>query len=1044
MKSKSNQDGSRSIIKGGYLLTRIRRVLAPPEFPEDEEKTRLARGLNILLLSTMVFLVLWGCIAIPFFLNQKLVNAIIGLVFLAIVGVAYWLMRQGRVRSASVLFTGWEWAIFTIFLFFSGGINSIVVMFYFVGILITRVLLGMRGAQIYFIGCVLASLCSAILETNGFPLPNIFPLPSLAVWLSLTIALLSTVVVLRIIFDGFNEALLLTRQRLEERKRAEEALRISEERFSRLSAVASEGIVISDQGTILDANPQIANMLGYGDDPNELIGLKAEDFVAPESRDLVMANMKSGFEGPYEHLAMKKDGSVFLVEIRARTIPYKERQARVTIIRDITERKQVEDALRESEERFSSLSDATSEGIGITDQGRIVDANPQLAGMLGYKPDELIGMNASDFVAPESRDLVMANEMAEFVDPYEHLAIKKDGTIFPVEIRANTIPYKGRQTRVAIIRDITERKQAEKNIAQQVERLRALHSIEKTIVSSLDLNEVLGLLVREIVNQLQVDATSVLLLDSQKQTLTFGAGEGFRTQALRFTHLKVGSGLAGRAASERKIVHIPDLAEMTGNPVLAKSIINEKFVTYLGVPLIAKDQLCGVLEIFHRSRLDPDPGWLTFLETLAAQAAISIDNSRLLGLIKVNLKETNALYRINKDLVAGTDPEQLMKNVVNLLQEEFGYYYVQIFIAEPQTGDFVVRAGSGNIGEQLVAQEYRLAAGDGIVGYTAETGTSFFTNDVDKVISYVANPLLPDVKSELAVPIKTETQFLGLLDVNQIEPHSLTERDLKLVSAVADQLALALQKAQLYTDLQNSLRQEQATQTQLVQAEKLAVAGRLLASVSHELNNPLQAIQNTLFLLKDEAGISEQGQQDLSVILSETERMASLIDRLRTTYQVARAEDFQPVQVNSVIEDVHKLMTTHLRHARISYDFHPNPDLPSISGLGDQLKQVMLNLFMNAADAMPGGGRLSISTAWLSENQEVLITVTDTGTGINETIIPNLFNAFTTNKATGTGLGLSISYDIISKHRGRIQGQNNPEGGATFSIWLPVDNGGVK
>ena len=144
--------------------------------------------------------------------------------------------------------------------------------------------------------------------------------------------------------------------------------------------------------------------------------------------------------------------------------------------------------------------------------------------------------------------------------------------------------------------------------------------------------------------------------------------------------------------------------------------MNEKFVAYFGVPLIAKDQLRGVLEIFHRSTLAPDPNWLRFLETLAGQAAISIDNARLLEMTMESLKESNALYRINQDLASTMDPGQLMQNVVDLLQASFGYYYVQIFVIQPETGDFVFRAGSGKIGEQLKSQGYRLAAGEGIVG----------------------------------------------------------------------------------------------------------------------------------------------------------------------------------------------------------------------------------------------------------------------------------------------------------------------------------------
>lgn len=353
----------------------------------------------------------------------------------------------------------------------------------------------------------------------------------------------------------------------------------------------------------------------------------------------------------------------------------------------------------------------------------------------------------------------------------------------------------------------------------------------------------------------------------------------------------------------------------------------------------------------------------------------------------------------------------------------------------------MVHAGSGEVGEQFASQGYRLAAGEGIVGFTAETGKPFFTNDVDKVISFVRAPFLPETKSELAIPIKTGTKFLGLLDVHQMPPKYLTERDVQLVTAVADQLAVALQKAQLYADLQNSLRQEQATRTQLIHAEKLAVAGRLLASVSHELNNPLQAIQNALFLLKNEHGLSKQGQQDLKIVLSESERMATLLERLRVTYQPVRAEDFQSVQINNIIEDIHALVVTTLRHARISFEFHPDPDLPTFSGIGDQLKQVILNLFMNSVDAMANGGSLIVSTRWLAESSEILIAITDTGTGIDKSVLPYIFEAFITSKENGTGLGLAISYEIVLKHHGRIQAENNPEGGATFSIWLPVGLG---
>jgi signal transduction histidine kinase len=432
------------------------------------------------------------------------------------------------------------------------------------------------------------------------------------------------------------------------------------------------------------------------------------------------------------------------------------------------------------------------------------------------------------------------------------------------------------------------------------------------------------------------------------------------------------------------------------------------------------------------------------LSTLGTQAAIAIENAHLLESTQQALKETNALHRINQGLIASLDAQELLQDVVELLQKNFGYYHVQIYVADPDTGDFIMRAASGEIGKQLKEQGYRLLAGEGIVGYTAETDMPFFTNNVDESVSFVRNPLLPNTKSELAVPVKIEERIVGLLDIQQMPPGYLTHRDIQLVSAVADQLAIALQKAELYADLQTSLQMEKAIRNQMVQSERLSIMGRLLASVSHELNNPLQAIQNALFLLRDEKRISAQGKQDLEIVLSEAERMSELIGRLRATYRATQMEDFQLSQINNIIEDVYALIATHLRHNEITFKFHPDSELPMIPVLTDQIRQVLLNLLMNAVEAMTNGGSLSVTTHLLADSDEILIRISDTGPGIDPSILPNIFEPFVTDKERGTGLGLTITYDIILKHRGRIQAENNPQRGATFSVWLPVEKRNIE
>lgn len=187
-----------------------------------------------------------------------------------------------------------------------------------------------------------------------------------------------------------------------------------------------------------------------------------------------------------------------------------------------------------------------------------------------------------------------------------------------------------------------------------------------------------------------------------------------------------------------------------------------------------------------------------------------------------------------------------------------------------------------------------------------------------------------------------------------------------------------------------------------------------------------------------------QGRQDLGIVLSEAERMAALIERLRSAYRPIREKDFQPVQINNLIEDVYALIGTHMRHKKITFEFVPDPGLQPAFGIADQLRQVVLNLFLNAVEVMEPGGRLTVQTRNLAKQGEVLFSVRDTGPGIDEEILPKIFDAFVTSKRTGTGLGLTITHDILEQHHGRIDAENDPGGGAIFYVWLPICEGEAR
>lgn len=559
---------------------------------------------------------------------------------------------------------------------------------------------------------------------------------------------------------------------------------------------------------------------------------------------------------------------------------------------------------------------------------------------------------------------------------------------------------------------------------------RALSQSERIGLSNL--LELIAASAKELISG--AEQAVIHLLDEDERFLVAEAVAGIIDTANGKTKMRLGEGVAGQVLAEGTTINILDIntddrfIKLGGVPL---------FHSLMVAPIISGGRKLGTISVQSNLAQVFTDNEKNLLSTLGIHAAIAIENANLLENTQQALKETDSLYQINQGLVA-LNADELLSAVTDLLQKNFGYYHVQVYIIDPPTGDFILQAGSGEIGQKLKEQNYRLPAGSGIMGYAAETSASFFTNNVDEVMFFLRNPYLPETRSEMAIPLKIGGQILGILDIQQAPPKIFTNRDLQLISAVADQLAIALQKAGLYEDLQTSLHHEKAARNQLVQNERLAVMGRLLASVSHELNNPLQAIQNALFLLKAEQNLSLQGRQDLDIVLSEAERMAAMIERLRATYRPIQAEDFTPVQINNVVEDIYALISTHLRHNNISFEFHPDPALPSIPALGDQIRQVILNLLMNAVESVVDSGRLNVSTKYIKSNSEVFLSISDNGDGIDPSILPNIFEAFITNKERGTGLGLTISYDIILKHHGRITAENNPAGGATFNVWLPT------
>jgi len=262
-------------------------------------------------------------------------------------------------------------------------------------------------------------------------------------------------------------------------KRAEEALRASEATYRAIFNAANDGILVqnSETGQIVDANAAFCER--HRCTTEEACRLNVGAFSSGEAQytqeDALRWVHKAARGQPqrFEWRGKDTDGRLLWLDITLKRATIAGQDRVLAISRDITERKQAEEALRDSEQQFRTLSEASFEGIVIHDKGRILEGNRALATMFGYEVSEVIGMHALDLTAPESRDLLLRNIASKHREPFELTGLRKDGTTFPVEGLGSPIPYRGKRVTVAALRDITERKRMEEAFQKAREELEA-------------------------------------------------------------------------------------------------------------------------------------------------------------------------------------------------------------------------------------------------------------------------------------------------------------------------------------------------------------------------------------------------------------------------------------------------------------------------------------------------------------------------------------------------------------------------------------------
>jgi PAS domain S-box-containing protein/putative nucleotidyltransferase with HDIG domain len=290
----------------------------------------------------------------------------------------------------------------------------------------------------------------------------------------------------------------------------------------------------------------------------------------------------------------------------------------------------------------------------VVDEGcNITLANTHAENLFGYSANQLLGQPVELLVPRHFREVHAHLHQAYLAQPHPIAiglrrnlhGLHKDGHVIPLEIGLAPYQSSAGLRVLALINDITERKRAEAKIQTQLERLSALRTIDLVITSSFDLRVTLEIILQQVIVHLGVDAAAIWLFNETSRQLEFSAGHGFRGNGITHLRLRLGEDYAGRVALERRLLYVPDLSRVEHRLTQAEPIDGEEFVSFYAVPLIAKEKVKGVLEVFHRSLLDPDLEWLDFFQTLAGQTAIAVDNAELF----------NNLQRSSSELILSYD-----------------------------------------------------------------------------------------------------------------------------------------------------------------------------------------------------------------------------------------------------------------------------------------------------------------------------------------------------------------------------------------------------
>ena len=557
----------------------------------------------------------------------------------------------------------------------------------------------------------------------------------------------------------------------------------------------------------------------------------------------------------------------------------------------------------------------------------------------------------------------------------------------------------------------------------------ALADVSKTISSSLNIREVLDLIVKAAATAMHAKLSTIWIVG---EGIPFGPYSSSSGKATEFLQTPLQQKLEN-VIREQQPLMIENLEEEgVVLPELPEALQGTRLRSYLGVPVISRNKTIAVLSVYKEEFHRFDNREIKLLSTIANQAAIAIENARLYERERRRAAQLAMVNEVAKKITSTLELEKLLGTVASAITEIFDYQIVGIYLVDSVSARVVLKALAGEARPELQ------------VGNILQNAASPVARSIQRAETVLIHDLSAQEQSEpgfpaegalLSIPLRSADRIDGALVLISRRKNAFDRRDLYAFEVLASQISSAIQNARLY-------------QEALINSEKLAQANEELENfvftVSHDLKSPIVSVQGfTSILLNDfSAKLDEEGLHYLQRIQSNAQQMERLIRDLLELSRVGRVVNpFEPTDMNEVVEMVVADMLFQANEKGVTIEYAK--DFPTVVCDRDRMVQVFANLLSNAIKYMGGAEQPRIEIGHFERDDDYVFFVKDNGIGIDPKYHKKIFDLFQSLKeirdVEGTGVGLTIVKRIIENHRGKVWVESEKGKGATFFFSIPKE-----